>query len=285
MDRSPLLIALMLVAPAWHAAWAANGDGTTNPEAPYLRDRGPGIPSSMFATYVSSGQRFVYPFFEYYRDNDYEYQPSELGFTGELDFRGKYRATEFLIFLGYGVSNRLMVEFEAAVIDASLETAPDDTSDVPERIDESGLGDVEGQLRWRWNRESAERPEVFSYFEFVFPLQKDKVLIGTQDWEFKLGTGVIKGFGWGTTALRLAGEYDGEDNKAEFGEYAVEYVRRLSRTWRVYGGVEGFQDEVELITEAQLHLTPRAFLKLNNAFGLTSKATDWAPELGIMVRF
>jgi hypothetical protein len=37
-----------------------------------------------------------------------------------------------------------------------------------------------------------------------------------------------------------------------------------------------------LITEAQLHFSPSVFLKLNNAFGLTHKATDWATEIGLM---
>jgi hypothetical protein len=46
--------------------------------------------------------------------------------------------------------------------------------------------------------------------------------------------------------------------------------------------VEGTQDELELITEAQWHITDRIFVKLNNALGITSKATDWAPEIGIM---
>jgi hypothetical protein len=27
------------------------------------------------------------------------------------------------------------------------------------------------------------------------------------------------------------------------------------------------------------------FLKVNNAFGVTSKATDWAPEIGIVFAF
>ena len=31
----------------------------------YLRDRGPGIPTSMFGVYVTKGQLLVYPFFEY----------------------------------------------------------------------------------------------------------------------------------------------------------------------------------------------------------------------------
>jgi hypothetical protein len=35
-----------------------------------------------------------------------------------------------------------------------------------------------------------------------------------------------------------------------------------------------------MITEAQWHLTDSILIKSNNAFGLTSKATDWAPEIG-----
>jgi len=32
----------------------------------------------------------------------------------------------------------------------------------------------------------------------------------------------------------------------------------------------------------QVFLTANIFLKLNNAFGVTSKAPDWAPEIGVM---
>jgi hypothetical protein len=46
--------------------------------------------------------------------------------------------------------------------------------------------------------------------------------------------------------------------------------------------VEGSDDEVELIAEAQWHLSRFAFVKLNNAVGLRSKATDSAPEVGVM---
>jgi hypothetical protein len=49
--------------------------------------------------------------------------------------------------------------------------------------------------------------------------------------------------------------------------------------------VEGTQDEVELIPEVQRRLSGRATLKLNSAVGLTSKATDWAPEVGLLFRF
>ncbi|HSG99789.1 MAG TPA: hypothetical protein VLB27_07055, partial [candidate division Zixibacteria bacterium] len=120
------------------------------------------------------------------------------------------------------------------------------------------------------------------YFEIVYPLQKDKVLIGTSDWEFKLGTGVVRGFAFGTMTARAAFEYSRAEDKFELGEIAVEYLRRLSESWRIYLGVEANQDEAELITEAQWHLSRRAFIKLNNAFGITSKATDWAPEVGVV---
>ena len=75
------------------------------------------------------------------------------------------------------------------------------------------------------------------------------------------------------------------ESKLDIGEVAIEYLKRLSPHWRVYIGVEGTQDEIELITEFQWHISKKVFVKLNNAFGLTSKATDWAPEVGIMFRF
>jgi len=251
----------------------------------YLKDRGTGLPTSMFGTYIREGELLVYPFFELYLDNDMEYKPAELGYGLEEDFRGKYRATEGLIFLGYGITDWLAVEFEAAVIKASLEKAGDDPTGTPEKIEESGSGDIEGQVRMRWMRENENRPELFSYFEAVSPQQRDKVLIGTPDWELKFGTGLIRGFSWGTMTFRGAGEYSVEESKMDIGEYAVEYLKRLSPSWRMYLGVEGTQDEMELITEAQWHVTDSIFLKFNNAFGITSKATDWAPEIGCMFSF
>lgn len=249
------------------------------------RDRGTGVPISMFGTYVDRGELIIYPFFEYYRDSDAEYSPNEFGFGIDADFRGRYRASEGLIFVGYGISDRLTVEIEGAIINARLEKASDDTSAMPALIEESGLGDVEGQLRWRWSRETDRRPELFSYFETVFPLQKNRVLIGTQAWEFKLGTGLVRGFRWGTMTLRAAVEYDGAERSAALGEYALEYLKRISPAVLVFAGVEGSEDEVEGITELQLSLRQNVVLKLNNAIGLTSKAADWAPEIGVMFRF
>jgi hypothetical protein len=251
----------------------------------FLKDRGTGIPLSMFNTFIEPGEFMIYPFFEYYYDQDAEYKPAELGFKLGQDFRGRFRASEALIFLGYGLSDRLAVEMEGAVIEATQYKADDDTSAMPDKFTESGLGDVEGQLRWRWTKEAAGRPEVFSYLETVFPLRKDKKLIGTQDWEFKLGSGVMKGFRWGTVTMRLAGEYDAGESKGELGEYALEYLKRVSKLFRFYIGVEGAQDEVEGIADLQLHVSPNAFIRINNAFGLTSKATDWAPEVGVLFHF
>jgi hypothetical protein len=253
-------------------------------ELPYfLADRGTGIPTSMFGTYVDEGSLLVYPFFEYYYDNDTEYSPSELGYGADIDYRGRTRASEWLLFLGYGFTDWLALELEAAYITQSLERADDDTSGMPDRIEESGLGDVEGQFRLRLMRETGNRPELFGLFEFVFPIQSDgDVLIGTADWEFKLGAGVTRGFRWGTVTVRAAVEYSAEEDKAELGEYAVEYLKRLSPHWRVYLGVEGSQDEVEGIADAQWHISDRVFVRLDSAFGLTSKATDWAPEVGVL---
>ena len=119
----------------------------------------------------------------------------------------------------------------------------------------------------------------------LIDMQKNKVLIGTQDWEYKFGIGAIKGFSFGTLTVWGATEYDRSEDKTELGEYAVEYLRKISSRWRIYGGVEGAQDEVEVITEAQLHLNRNMFCKFNNAFGATSKATGWAPEIGVVRSF
>lgn len=258
-------------------------------EPPHLRDRGTGVATSMFGTYVREGELLVYPFFEWYYDSNLEYKPNEFGFAGDTDFRGKYRASEGLVFLGYGITRNLAIELEAAVITAELEKSPSDPSVMPAKFKESGLGDVEGQLRWRFQEEEpGGRPELFTYFETVFPFQKTKKLIGTPSWEFKLGAGAIRAYSWGTMTARVEIENAEDEGKRKFeaGEYAIEYLRRVSQTWRLFAAIEGSQlDEVELITEAQLHLNRRVFLKLNMGWGLTPNATDIAPEVGIMFSF
>jgi len=249
----------------------------------YLKDRGPGIPMSMFGTYIQKGEWIVYPFFEYYLDNNLEYSPNELGFSLDQDFRGKYRASEGLMFLGYGLTDRLAFEVEAAMIHASLEKSPLDTSAMPTKLIESGLGDMQIQLDWMWSKEMGRRPGLFSYAEIVFPHHKSKPLIGTPDLETKAGIGLIKGFRWGTITVRAAIEQAG--GHFDLGEIAVEYYKRLSKAFCVYAGFEGTQDEVEFIAEIQWWLSDTVRFKINNGFGVTSKATDWGPEIGLMISF
>lgn len=282
-----MVLALLgvLIAPSPAAAEARRGHLETDGLPSHLRDRGEGIPLSMFGTFVQKGQLLVYPFVEFYRDANFEYKPSDLGQPEEIDYRGEYQASEQLLFLAYGLSDRLAIELEGAIIQAELTKSSLDGSALPARIKESGVGDVEGQIRWRWAKETQKRPEVFSYFETVGPTQPEGSLIGTSDWEFKLGTGVTRGFAWGTMAARFAVEYSRGESTFDAGEMAVEYLKRLSPNWRVYAGVEGNQDEIGLITEAQWHVAPSLFIKANSGFGLTSKATDWAPEAGVMLAF
>ncbi len=47
--------------------------------------------------------------------------------------------------------------------------------------------------------------------------------------------------------------------------------------------MEGEEDEVEPISEMKLHVSPRVLIKLDTGIGLTSKATDTAPETGVML--
>jgi hypothetical protein len=214
-----------------------------------------------------------------------EYKPAEFGYGLNEDFRGRYRAHEGLIFLGYGISDRLAVEFESAYISAQLHKSDIDPSPMPDSLEESGLGDVEGQIRWRWNHESANAPEFFNYFETVFPTGKRNSLIGTSAWQFKLGTGLIKGFRWGTITMRVAIDYDEGEKVFDLGEYAFEYLKRASDRFRFFVMLEGTQDEAALYPEIQWHFSRSVFLKVNNGFGLTSKATDFAPEVGVMFSF
>lgn len=287
------LVMTLALLPALQAARAEEppGPGTPASGAPaaraaqpdYLADRGPGIATSLFGTYVRKGEWLVYAFYEYTKNSDFEYAPEDIGLTGNQEFFGSLREHEHLLFLSYGLSDRLAVELEGSLSTRStLDRPAADTSGGPLRLTESGLGDVEAQARWRWLGETARRPELFSFFEVVFPLQKEKVLIGTQDWEYALGIGIIKGHRWGTLTGRLSVMYDRAEGSVESGEFAVEYLKRVSRVWRFVGALEGESDEVELILEAQARLHPHVLLKLNSGFGVTSKAADIAPEVGVL---
>lgn len=253
----------------------------------YLQDRGTGVATSLFGSYVRGGELLVYPFYEYVKASKSEYHGSELGFFGNTDYLGKIEGHEAVVFLAYGLSEDLAIELEGEVyVTQTLERAPDDTtSGMPEEIEESGFGDLETQLRWRFARETESRPELFSNLEVKFPVQKDKVLIGNSDWEAAVGLGAVKGFRWGTLTARVSVGYEGGDGEVKVGEYAIEYLKRVSTSWRWVAAIEGADGDALLVLEGQWHLGPHAYWKLNSGFGLTEKAEDFAPEIGVMLSF
>jgi hypothetical protein len=257
----------------------------------YLRDRGPGIPTSQFGTYIEAGQWILYPFVEYEKNTDEEYSPIELrfprpGFVGEEEFLGESTQTEAVFFVGYGLNEKIAIEFEAELYaSAELVKSPLDTSPVPPRLSESGFAGAEAQIRWMMREETRERPAMYSFAEVEFPFQDKKVLIGAQDFEAAVGIGFIRAYSWGTLNYRASIGFDGAENKLELGEYAIEYLKRVNDRWRFVATVEGEDDEVSLIGEAQLTLAPRMILKLNSGFGLTEKAADIAPEIGVLFTF
>ena len=176
------------------------------------------------------------------------------------------------------MSNRLALEFEGALnTTATLRKSPSDTSALPATLRESGLGDIQAEARWTSGDVQLSR----NGFPVPATPPADRHSgLGIQAWHRSDQTVPL----W-HALIRAAAEYHQDAGTVDFGEYALEYLKRLSSTWRVYGGVEGTQDEVELITEVQYRLGARSLLKLNNGFGLTSKAPRWAPEVGILFSF
>lgn len=254
--------------------------------SPWLADRGEGVHTSQFGTYIREHELLVYLFYEYTVNRDNEYKPEELGFVGTRDFTAKRVDHETLLYAAYGITKDLMVEIESAIWTTATQTkASQDTSAMPRHLTEQGLGDTEGQIRWRFFHETEDLPEALVFFEAVLPLQRRKVLIGTQAYEFALEFVVTKGFSWGTLSAKFGYSYDRADKESDFGEYAIEYVKKLSDSWRLVLSVEGSQDEVEGIVEFQWRPWPNVMIKLNNSFGITPKAPDWAPEVGIMFSF
>lgn len=249
----------------------------------FLKDRGTGVATSMFGTYIRRGEWIVYPYWEYYVDNDRQYSPQEFNFPGTRDFNGRYRESEWLFFAAYGVSENFAIQAEIAAAKASLEKAPADLSALPRRYESSGLTSFETQLRWRMRKEGEHRPELWSYLDVVYPTNKANPLIGTAGVEAELGFGMTRGFRWGTLTARVSGAYE-EASTTHFavGEYGVEYLKRISPRWRVFAGINGHEKALTLITEAQWHVRKNVFVRFNQEIGLTPEANDWEPQLGIL---
>ncbi|MGZ9196348.1 MAG: hypothetical protein ACXW4I_07915 [Candidatus Deferrimicrobiaceae bacterium] len=283
----PSSIAAYLVAIAFLCGAIPSRAAEPLPLPAYLSDRGDGIPTSLLGTYIREKEFLSYPFYEYTRTPKFEYEPDELGFPGDGEYIGKLVEREGLVFFAYAFNDSLAIEFESALYSSAHFTkASNDNTNVPSDIRESGLGDTEINIRWRYLKETATRPEVTFFFQTVFPFQKNKKLLGTQDWEFAPGIVLTKGYPFGTLALRLSLEYETGENQVEFDEWAIDYVKRLSPDWLVVLSLEGEQaDEVSIIGEVQYTLSKHAVLKINSGFGLVEKAPDFAPEIGVLFRF
>ena len=255
--------------------------------SPHQQDRGPGVPTSLASTYVRDGELLTSLEFLYNRDNEFEYDPNEFGFSAPGEFKGKYWDSSADVLVAYGLSNDLVLELEAAASRASLEKADGDLSGMPNELKESGLGHVRTRLDWRMLAENDRRPEVFSYIGALVPHDETKHLIGTPDWVAIAGAGLVRGYDWGTMTFRMGLEYDlGSASELDWGEVAVEYLKRLSPALTVYGAVEVLEgDEYSLVGELQWQLTPAIVLKLNNGFGLTSHGMDWSPRIGVLFSF
>jgi len=253
----------------------------------YLSDRGDAIPTSLLGTYIHEKEFLFYPFYEYTHTKKFQYSPRDLGFTGEQEFSGKLVEHEALVFLAYAFNDSLAIEFESAVY-GSLEftKAPNDNTSVPNRIRETGLGDTETNILWRPLKETATRPEATFFFTTVYPLQRSEKLLGTQHWELEPGVVLTKGFSFGTLASSLSLAYDTGGHKLDFSGWSLDYLKRLNSKWRVALSLEGVQkDEVSIIGELQYTLGRNAVLKLNSGFGVTEKAPNFAPEIGVMFNF
>src|SRR5262249_25430192 len=159
-------------------------------------------PTSVLGTYVQRGQLLILPFYEHVTDHNQEYNPGVFGFGPDVDFRGRFESSSEQIFIGYGLTENLAVEIDAAYVRATLRKAPEDTTPMPSKIQESGLGDLEGQVRMRLARERDSRPEIFGFAEITAPTERSSLLLGNHDWDVKPGIGIVRGFSWGTMTIR-----------------------------------------------------------------------------------
>ena len=249
-------------------------------------DRGNGIRTSMVETYVEPHQLLIYPFGAYTWDHNFEYSPSMFGYGNIDDFRGTYASAEAALFVAYGVTDWLAVELEGSQIRATFEKSPADTFGTPAKIQQSGLSDIAGQVRLRLSHERGSRPEFFASVEVLPPQHEQQELIGDAQWDIKSELGAVRQYRWGTMTFRTTIEYNRGDSHWDLGETSLEYLRRLSPAWRLLLGIEGGEggapDDYGFIAAAHWRVARGLDLKLFNAVGLMSKATDWETQLGVM---
>ena len=249
-------------------------------------DSGRGLRTSMQETYVAKHELLVFPFGALSRDHNFEYQPSNFGVGSDQDYRGHFRTNEAQLFLAYGITDWLAVEVQTSDIHARFQRAPDDTTGTPAAISQAGVSDLEGQIRMRLGRERGRRPEFFAGIEILPPIHPHQSLIGDGQWDVKGEIGATRTYGWGALTLRTTIEYNRGDTHWDLGESSLEFLRPVSRTWRLFAAVEGGEggapDDWTLVTAASWRIGNGVFLKFGNSVGIFSKATDWEPQVGVL---
>ena len=255
-------------------------------EPPHLRDRGPGVRTSEFQTYVGRHQLLLLTSAAYTKDHNLEYNPLDWGYGTQTDLRGTFRSSTAQLFVAYGITDWLAVELAGSSLSARFERSASDTTATPSRIRESGIGDFAGQVRVRFTQERGRRPEIWGSVEVIPANLKRKVLIGDKLADAKSEIGLTRGFHFGTMTLRTTVEYNHGNHHWDLGETSLEYLRRLSPDWRILlaieGGETGAMDEWVFVTAGQWRIANGCYLKLANGFGLMSKSTDWEPQVGML---
>jgi hypothetical protein len=275
----PLLLIIYYISPLpLHGLQSSDKDNI-------LKERDNGLPSSVYGMYVHPSEMLIYPFYEYGYDHNMEYQPSMFHGNSNADYLAKYKSTAEQIYLGYGVSDLLAVEFEAAYLKATFDKSVSDSTSVPSRIKESGLTDYEAKICWRWAKETDHRPDICSFVEVTIPSNQNKLLIGDPDWDVKPGVIITKGYPWGILSFKTDLEFNREAKNIDVGETAVKYLRQLQPDLRLFldieGGEGGAPDEWVLVPGLQWYIAPTVSLQIYSPVGIFPKATDWSPQIGI----
>jgi len=224
-------------------------------EPPNLRDRGPGVRTSEFQTYIGRHQLLFLTSASYAKDHNLEYNPLDWGFGNQSDLRGTFRSSSAQLWVAYGITDWLAVEVEGSSLSARFERSSSDTTATPARIHESGLGDFAGQVRVRFAQERGRRPEIWGSVEVIPANQRRKVLIGDKLTDVKGEIGFTRGYRFGTMTFKTTVEWNHGDQHWDLGETSLEYLRRLSPDFRlllaIEGGETGAPDEWVFVTAGQ----------------------------------
>ena len=274
MNRAVLsLIALALVLAPPSAASVADGA----PE--------PGVPTSLAGTGIARQELLVIPSFEHSRNRGFQYNPEEFGYGPGHDYHAERRTTEGTVFVGYGLTRNVAVEFEAGRGAVELRKSADDTTAMPARLRESGTTGVTARISWLMRPESAGRAAWFGFVDASLPHDRARSLIGRRGVSWLVGVGAERTSRWGTVSARHSFEWDTASiSPLDWGEFAVSWNRDVRRHTRATGAIEGQLDEIWLVLQVDQALGRRLSARFRNGVGLTRTASGLAPEAGLMWR-